>query len=357
MLAAVTEASGENHGFFSDAICFEDKGDNPHTVSSLRDLAKASTIGWIMSGAAAAVATCISMVLVYKHAQYYYKPNQQRYIIRICMMVPIYAVVSWLSYFYYRDSVYFEVLRDCYEAFVLASFFILLLEYLGDTAEEQQAVIQSHWEPKKFPFPFNCISYSPASTHFLWGLKYAILQYVVLKPITTLVAMITHLFGLYCPESYSPKFTHLYVVAVNFISVTVAMYALVTFYMVVSEDLKPFKPFYKFICVKLVIFFCFWQYVAISMLASFGLIHETEYWTKANIANGLNSIIICFEMIIFATLHVKAFDYRPYRPENRKRTKIWRGFVDSMNPMDSLREIWFGVQYFWCNIRGKPMPH
>src|SRR5262245_59630278 len=99
----------------------------------------ASRIGWSMSGAAAAVATVISMVLIYKHLQYYYKvgwrrsgqpsrttpgsppaqPNQQRYIIRICLMVPIYAIISWLSYFYYRQSIYYEVLRDCYEAFVL----------------------------------------------------------------------------------------------------------------------------------------------------------------------------------------------------------------------------------------------
>ncbi|KAI8054589.1 organic solute transporter subunit alpha/Transmembrane protein [Syncephalis plumigaleata] len=290
MFAIGADASGGSGGLFSGAICFEDKGINPNKVDSLHDLASASRIGWIMSGAAAAVASIISFFLIYKHAQYYTKPNQQRYIIRICLMIPIYAIVSWLSYFYYRQSVYYEVLRDCYEAFVIASFFILLLQYLGDSAEEQAAAVSAHWELKRFPFPFNCISYSPASTHFLWGIKYGILQYTILKPITTLISMVSHLLGIYCPESYSPFHVRLYVVIVGFMSVTVAMYALITFYMVVSDDLKPYKPFSKFLCVKLIIFFCFWQYVAISLLASFGLIHETEYWTQANIANGLNRL-------------------------------------------------------------------
>jgi hypothetical protein len=53
-------------------------------------------------------------------------------------MVPIYATVSWLSYEYYQHSVYFEVLRDCYEAFAIASFFTLLCHYIAEDLHEQK---------------------------------------------------------------------------------------------------------------------------------------------------------------------------------------------------------------------------
>jgi hypothetical protein len=74
LLVSTARAEGEGHGgFFSDEVCFEDKGADPDRIDSLKDLTRASTIGWIISGAAAAVATTISMVLIIKHAQYYHK--------------------------------------------------------------------------------------------------------------------------------------------------------------------------------------------------------------------------------------------------------------------------------------------
>lgn len=53
-------------------------------------------------------------------------------------MVPIYATVSFLSYFYYRHAVYFEVVRDCYEAFAIASFFGLLCHYTAPDLHSQK---------------------------------------------------------------------------------------------------------------------------------------------------------------------------------------------------------------------------
>ena len=68
---------------------------------------------------------------------------------RILFMVPIYATVSWLSYTYYQKSVYFEVLRDCYEAFAIASFFTLLCHYLAQDLHDQKnyfrTVKPKHW--------------------------------------------------------------------------------------------------------------------------------------------------------------------------------------------------------------------
>ena len=53
-------------------------------------------------------------------------------------MIPIYSTVSFLSYLYYKHSIYFEVLRDCYEAFAIASFFTLLCNYIAPNLHEQK---------------------------------------------------------------------------------------------------------------------------------------------------------------------------------------------------------------------------
>lgn len=38
--------------------------------------------------------------LINKHLKFFYAPSQQRHIVRILFMVPVYAVTSFLSYFY-----------------------------------------------------------------------------------------------------------------------------------------------------------------------------------------------------------------------------------------------------------------
>lgn len=53
-------------------------------------------------------------------------------------MVPIYSVVSFLSYYFYTRAVYFEVIRDCYEAFAIASFFSLLCAYIAPDLHNQK---------------------------------------------------------------------------------------------------------------------------------------------------------------------------------------------------------------------------
>lgn len=48
-------------------------------------------------------------------------PNEQRYIIRILFIVPIYAFDSWLSLLFISNDqyyVYFDSVRDCYEGTV-----------------------------------------------------------------------------------------------------------------------------------------------------------------------------------------------------------------------------------------------
>lgn len=58
-------------------------------------------------------------------------------------MIPIYSTVSFLSYLYYRHAIYFEVLRDCYEAFAISSFFTLLCHYIAPNLHEQKEFFRS----------------------------------------------------------------------------------------------------------------------------------------------------------------------------------------------------------------------
>ncbi|CAG8657599.1 19711_t:CDS:2 [Racocetra persica] len=235
----------------------------------------AHRIGWAVSGLCAFVATVVSLYLIIKHSQYYHRPEYQRHIIRIVLMVPIYAVISWLSYRFFHYSIYFETVRDCYEAFVLAAFFALLTQYVEDSPDESKEMLdKASKTKKKCPSPLCCYRYRPTSENFSNMVKWGILQYVALIPIITFTTLITEAFGVYCAESMSLVFAKVYLKTAQVISVTIAIYALVVFYEVIHDAIASERPFFKFLCVKLVVFFSFWQSLILSILASNDMVKD-----------------------------------------------------------------------------------
>lgn len=85
------------------------------------------------------------------------------------------------------------------------------------------------------------------------------------------------------------------------------MYCLVLFYLATRDDLREMNPIPKFFCIKMVVFFTFWQSVAISLGVHFGWIKRTELYTVANISEGLQDFLICIEMFLAAIAHRYAF--------------------------------------------------
>ncbi|KAI9232536.1 MAG: organic solute transporter Ostalpha-domain-containing protein [Podila humilis] len=394
-------------------------------------------IGWIGSGICAFAASVISFVLIWRHLQYYTKPNQQRYIVRMLLMVPIYAITSWFSFVYVREAVYYDSIRTLYEAFVIASFLILMLQYLGDSLEDQKRILRQHKKTERWFFPLCCLKYNPSRPHFLQFMKWGILQYVPLVVVATVLTIVLQYYGWYCESSWNPKFGHAWILVISTTAVTVATYFLIMFYFTIRVDLKEYEPFYKFLAVKLVVFFSFWQMVLIEGLVYFGYIHETTYWSTNDISVGINAVLIDVEMVLFAIMHMKAFSYKPYvplipnpayvppesesnnasavgdnntdggnsrtgpssyrrnslrrnpsltsltseqeRPKRKAKSKsktsekdkepteprmildytqktpLWKGLLDSFNPLDTLRELGYGFQYLYRWSRGIPV--
>lgn len=54
---------------------------------------------------------------IYQHLRFYSMPSEQKYIVRILFIVPIYAFDCWLSLLFFKDNyyVYFDSIRDWYE--------------------------------------------------------------------------------------------------------------------------------------------------------------------------------------------------------------------------------------------------
>jgi hypothetical protein len=69
----------------------------------------------------------------------------------------------------------------------------------------------------------------------------------------------------------------------------------------------------KFLCVKGILFFSFWQSIGISILVAAGAIRQLGPYTDSErIAVGLTDTLICFEMPLFAIAHLYAFSFKDF---------------------------------------------
>ncbi|KAI1386324.1 DUF300-domain-containing protein [Hypoxylon trugodes] len=283
----------------------------------------------IISGASTIVAYIASFYLMWRHAINYTKPQEQRHIIRILFMVPVYATSAFLCIWYYWHAVYFQVISDCYEAFAIASFFALLCHYVAPDLHEQKEFFR-HMRPiKEWVWPINWFAKCCGGDRGPWrtpksGLTWfniiwiGIYHYCFIRVAMTITAVVTQYFERYCESSNSPVFAHIWVIAIECIAVTIAMYCVIQFYVQLREPLAEHKPFLKVLAIKLVIFLSFWQTIAISLgTSTLHIVNPNAVLAYPDLKVGIPSLMLCVEMALFGILHLWAFPYAPYK-ENAK---------------------------------------
>ena len=102
-----------------DDVQFSDTTDHPHGTAI------------IIAGIFALLACFVTAFQLYQHWTHWSHPPSQKLIIRILLMVPVYAISSWVALLELEYSTYIDFVRVCYEAFTLYTFMVLLTQYLG----------------------------------------------------------------------------------------------------------------------------------------------------------------------------------------------------------------------------------
>ncbi len=110
----------------------------------------------------------------------------------------------------------------------------------------------------------------------------------------------------------------------------------------------------KFLCIKGILFFSFWQSIAISILTNTGAISQSAfrhfrlphipdtftvgpYTDPEHIALAITDFLICFEMPFFAVAHSFAFSHTDYIDDNLQfaaRMPVWYAIRDAFGYVD-----------------------
>lgn len=280
-------------------------------------------IAWLIGGIFVFMAIPITLWEIVQHLINYTKPKLQKHIIRILWMVPVYALNAWLVLGYPSLARYLDTARECYEAYVIYNFMMFLLNFLDDELD-LDATMETKPQTNHI-FPLCCLKPWRMGREFIHRCKHGILQYTVFHLLTTFIAFVCGQLGIYEEGKLSPKNAFVYLFVVNNMSQFVAMYCLVLFYKAMRRELDPMSPLAKFLCIKAVVFFSFFQGVAIMFLMKAKFMHDifgilTDNPEKAEIqerkdSSIMQNFLICIEMFIAAVAHHYAFSYKSYVDE------------------------------------------
>eukprot|EP00744_Colponema_vietnamica_P001602 GILI01002642.1.p1 GENE.GILI01002642.1~~GILI01002642.1.p1 ORF type:complete len:444 (+),score=51.16 GILI01002642.1:98-1429(+) len=267
---------------------------------------------WAIGGVFASLATLISLWHIYKHLSHYYCPKYQGKIVRILWMVPMYSITSWSSLRFHQYVVYFSLVRDCYESMVIYTFLSLLIDYLEETGHWLVRPVGPDNPPRadvklKQVYPFCCCPAFTVNQRFLKRAKIGTIQYAIIKPVNSILGCILESFDLYDEGKWRFDRGWSYFCIINNISVMVAMYWLVHFYLAFRQHLHFYRPTAKFLCIKGVVFFCFWQTVVLSLAMRQKIIKKTNGHSVEYVKTSLQDFVICIEMVVASIAHLYAY--------------------------------------------------
>lgn len=274
----------------------------------------------------------------------YRKPFEQRLITRILLVVPMFAVSCYMMLADPQIGELLDPIREIYEAFVIYTFYKLLVLMCGG----ERSIIQKNQDtpPTSHFFPTS-LFLSPiniSDPHDFLTIKRCILQYVWMKFLLYIVICVSSLLGCYDVNDVSFTSVYFWVGLFYNISVTISLYYLALFWKCLYDELSRFNPWPKFLCVKVIIFASYWQGLFIAVLNYFGLIPREENTDAAtNFGIQIQNALLCLEMVFFAWLHWTSFPYTDFTADKfptAARFTTWAAIKD----WASIADLWHDLK-------------
>ncbi|KAJ3323491.1 hypothetical protein HDV06_001768 [Boothiomyces sp. JEL0866] len=225
------------------------------------------------------------------------------------------------------------------------------MEYAAENEEELKRKLMLR-DDRQLPFPLVCFSYNPGDRRFIGYCRAGVVQYIIVRVLFTLISLIAEWMGKFCADSNSYRYAHFYYQIFNATSVTIAMYALITFYVTVHHEITREGTLFQFLSVKAVIFVQFWLVLVIKGFVYFGYIQGNDVVNVNEYSMYLTSLIICVEMALATIVHYWAFKVTPFVVPG-KQTDPVAGFLSTFNFSDIVKDAKEG--YFFLRDRSKTL--
>eukprot|EP00282_Hemiselmis_andersenii_P019682 CAMPEP_0172027214 /NCGR_PEP_ID=MMETSP1041-20130122/16877_1 /TAXON_ID=464988 /ORGANISM="Hemiselmis andersenii, Strain CCMP439" /LENGTH=236 /DNA_ID=CAMNT_0012683093 /DNA_START=59 /DNA_END=766 /DNA_ORIENTATION=+ len=194
---------------------------------------------------------------------------------------------------------------------------------------------------------------TPQAFEFYSNVKFGVTQYIVVKLACALAAFILKPIALWSEGSADWSRGYVWAAAITNFSQCWALYCLVLFYFGLKKELQPLNPVGKFLAVKAIVFFSFWQSIIVAVLVSMGIIADADIFPetedKTFLIAATQDFLICIEMFCFAVYHHRVFSYKEFLTPDEEEEDLEavgdvsqsrHSFKQSLRAMMDLEEVW-----------------
>ncbi|KAL2936848.1 Protein LAZ1 [Bienertia sinuspersici] len=290
---------------------------NSHFILQFDPGYAAPTWAVIVAGACVILTLCLSLYLLFEHLSAYKNPEEQKFLIGVILMVPCYAIESFVSLMKPSISVDIEILRDCYESFAMYCFGRYLVACMGGEERTVRYLEREGRAASKMPLLEHGSETGIVKHHFPmnlffkpWKLGQWLYQ-MIIKALTAIIAVILEAYDVYCDGDFKLTCGYSYMAVVLNFSQTWALYCLVQFYTVMKDELSHIQPLAKFLTFKSIVFLTWWQGIAIAILYDLGLF-KSPIAQSLQFKSSVQDFIICIEMAVASIVHLYVFPAKPY---------------------------------------------
>jgi Organic solute transporter Ostalpha len=169
--------------------------------------------------------------------------------------------------------------------------------------------------------PLRTITTTPTSrvtwtSPFFIKCKFGVLQYVLIKALCAVATALLEWKGWYREGQFHYAAGYTYICFITNLSQCWALYCLIFFYYATKTELSPIRPVGKFLSVKALVFFTWWQAVFVTSLCQMQVIPAYKLadrdMSPEDVAKGIQDYLICIEMFAAAIAHSVVFPHSEY---------------------------------------------
>ncbi|KAI9312078.1 organic solute transporter Ostalpha-domain-containing protein [Dichotomocladium elegans] len=261
--------------------------------------------GWLVSGFLTLVTATLTAHTIKQHLGHYYTPEIQRYKVRVLAYPAVYAILAWFSYLIYRYETVIMFFAKLFESFAVYSLYMLLQSYIRPYRKKN--------EGQKIAITTKVLGLVNVTLNSKWGLHFRV--------ITDILVLQFPVKGVYCAGQFDPKGAYVYLVIINFASLSLILCVLFTYLAIFNDEWNDgrIRAHGMFWCVKLPIMFIFYfGDLLLAGLSHLGVIKDEApsnaggtFWPAEAIKNGYYVLLICAVMALVAILMQRYFGLDP----------------------------------------------
>jgi hypothetical protein len=268
---------------------------------------------------------------IYRHWQQKNQKWNYIHMIGVMIMVPLYAILSFMSLLFSKYTVYFDLIRDSYEGIALYLCFQIYVDLLG-SKQIVNGMLEAHSATIYPKFIYDFIMKYEITKKYLYeypsfvrtdiysACKYSIMQYLILRQFLSPLSCILYHYNLYIYGDFNFT-TNAYpaILIISFVSIGIAFYFLGLFCNTLKEELCYYNPLKKFVCIKIIILFSFWQESILNFAILFGILDAGTNESRQYIIEIIHDFCMCLELIPFAFFHHQVYGYKTILDEFDKK--------------------------------------